>query len=51
MDSMTCNEKGAVREKKGAWDPGRNNKIHTHIKKRKEKKSKVQNQFWYNTAP
>lgn len=47
---MTCNEKGAVREKRGAWDSGRNNKIHTHIKK-KRKKSKVQNQFWYNTAP
>lgn len=32
---MTGNEKGAVRENRGAWDPGRNNKIHTHIKKKK----------------
>lgn len=37
---MTCNEKGAVREKRGAWDPGRNNKIHTHIKKKKKKRVK-----------
>lgn len=38
---MTCNEKGAVRENRGAWDTGRNNKIHTHIKKKRRVKCKI----------